>query len=99
MVPTSGLLAKSLWSTWREAEHYQHSYHAPCKMAFSVYIQYTGAVEQWLSMWTHNTGVVRLIPPCVTLKTSLVRKATGKRLMNSTSLEKTQSPVSGFCYA
>ena len=32
-------------------------------------------------------------------QSSLVRKATGKHLMNSTSLGKTQSPVSGFCYA
>ena len=46
-----------------------------------------------------QTGVVSLIPACVTLKTPLVRKATGNHLMNSTSLENTQSPVSGFCYA
>ena len=29
----------------------------------------------------------------------LVRKATGNHLIKSTSLEKTQNPVSGFCYA
>ena len=38
-------------------------------------------------MWTYNTGVVSLIPPCVTFKTPLVRKAAGNHLMNSTSLE------------
>ena len=38
------------------------------------------------------------IPPCVAFKTPLVRKATGNHFMNSTTLEKTQSPVSGFCY-
>ena len=41
-------------------------------------------------MRTHSTGVV---------KTALVRKATGNHLMNTTSLGKTQSLVSGFCYA
>ena len=50
-------------------------------------------------MRTHNTGVVSSIPPSVTFKMSLVRKATGNHFMNSISLEKTQSPVSGFCYA
>ena len=54
---------------------------------------------KWLSMWTHNTGIVSWIPPCVTFKTPLVMKAMGNHLMNSTSLENTQSPVSGFCYA
>ena len=49
-------------------------------------------------MRTHNTGVVRSIHPCVVFKTPLVRTATGNHLMNSTSLEKSQSPVSGFCY-
>ena len=48
---------------------------------------------------SHNTGVVSSIPPCVTFKKPLVRRATGNYLMNSTSLEKTQSPVSCFCYA
>ena len=49
-------------------------------------------------MRTHNTGFVSSIPPCVTFKTPLVRKATGNNPMNSNSLEKTQSHVSGFCY-
>ena len=35
---------------------------------------------------------------CNSMKILLARKATGNHLMNSTSLEKTQSPVSGFCY-
>ena len=48
---------------------------------------------------TYSTGAASSIPPCVTFETSLVRKATGNPLMNSTSLEKTQSPFSGFCYA
>ena len=48
---------------------------------------------------THNTGVVSSIPPCVTFKTPLARKSTGNRLMNSTSLETTQSAVAGFSYA
>ena len=39
------------------------------------------------------------IPTCVTFKMSVARKAKGNHLMNSTSLEKTQSPDSGFCYA
>ena len=38
-------------------------------------------------MQTHNTGVVSSIPPCVTFKTPLVRKATGNHLMSSTSLK------------
>ena len=33
------------------------------------------------------------------MKMILLMKATGNYPMNSTSLEKTQSPVSGFCYA
>ena len=43
--------------------------------------------------------VVSWIPPYVTFKAPLVKKTTGNHLMNSTSLEKTHSPVSGFCYA
>ena len=39
-------------------------------------------------MQTHNAGVLGSIPPCVTIKTSLVEKATGNHLMASTSLEK-----------
>ena len=49
------------------------------------------AVAYWLNMRTHNTGVVSSIPPCVTFKTILVRKATGDHLIKSTSLEKTHS--------
>ena len=60
---------------------------------------HSGAVAWWLSMRNHNTGVVSSIHPCVISKTPLVRKATGNHLMNSTSLQKTQGPVSGFCYA
>ena len=41
-----------------------------------------------------NTGVVSSVPPCVAIDRPLVRKAMGNHLMNSTSLEKTQSPVS-----
>ena len=41
----------------------------------------------------------RSIPPCVRMKTPSVKKATGNHLVNSTSLEKIQSHVSGFCYA
>ena len=50
-------------------------------------------------MRTHNTGVVSSIPPCVTFKMSLVRKATENHLIKSTSLEGTKRPVSGFSYA
>ena len=56
-------------------------------------------VVPWrIIMRTHNTGVVSSTPPCVTLKTPLVGKTAGNHLMNSTSLEKTQSPVSGLFY-
>ena len=60
---------------------------------------YLSHVAQSLSVQTHNAGVITSIPPCVAFKTPLVRKATGNHLMNSTSLERTQSAVSGFCYA
>ena len=50
-------------------------------------------------MQTHNTGVVSSIPSCVTIKTQLSRKAKGSHLIESTSLEKTQSPISGFHHA
>ena len=63
------------------------------------YSRYRGAMVLWLSMLTHNAGVVSSMPPCVTFKTPLVRKATGIHLIKSTSLEETQIPVSGFCYA
>ena len=59
----------------------------------------SGAMALWLSVRTHNTGVVSSITPCVTFKTPLARKAAGNHLMNSTSLEQTHSPISGFCYA
>ena len=39
-------------------------------------------------MQTHNTGVVSSIPPYVTFKAPLVRKATGNHLRKSISLEK-----------
>ena len=39
-------------------------------------------------MRAHNTRIVSSIPPCVTFKTPLARKATGNHLMNSTFLEK-----------
>ena len=50
-------------------------------------------------MQTHNVEVVSSNPARVTIKTQLVRKATRNHLVKSTSIEKTQSPVSGFCYA
>ena len=49
--------------------------------------------------WTRNAGIVNSIPPCVPFITLFVRKATGNHLMNSTTLEKSQSLVSGFYYA
>ena len=45
-----------------------------------------------------NTGVVSSNPARVTIKTPLARKSTGNHLIKSTSLEKAQSPVSGFCH-
>ena len=44
-------------------------------------------MTQWLSMRIHNTGVVSEIPPCVTVKTPLVKMTTGNYIMNSTSLK------------
>ena len=49
-------------------------------------------------MQTRNTGVVSSIPPRVTIKTPLVKKATGNHFIESTSLETTQCPVYGLCY-
>ena len=46
-------------------------------------------------MGTHNTGVVGSNPTRVTVKTQFVIKATGNHLIKSTSLEETQSSVSG----
>ena len=37
--------------------------------------QCPGAVAWWLNMRNHNTGVASSIPPCVTFKTPLVKKA------------------------
>ena len=54
----------------------------------------SGAVVQWSGTRTHNTEVVSSIPPCVTIKTPLVRKATGNHLTKSPSLEETESSVS-----
>ena len=48
-------------------------------------------------MWTHNIGVVSLIPPCVMIKAPLVRRAMGNYLTKSMSLANTQSPVFVFC--
>ena len=39
----------------------------------------SGAVAYWLSIRTHNTGVVSSNPARVTIKTLLKRKATGKQ--------------------
>ena len=57
---------------------------------------FSSVLAFWLSMRTHNTGVVSSIPPCVTFKTPLVMKATGNHLMNSTSLEKNSEPCLWF---
>ena len=38
-------------------------------------------------------------PTHVTIKVPLMRKTTGNHLKKSVSLERTQSPVSGFCNA
>ena len=50
-------------------------------------------------MRIHNAEVVSSIPHCVPIKTPFARNATGNHLIKSTSLEKTQCPISGFCYA
>ena len=47
-------------------------------------------------MRTRKTGVVSSIPPCATFKTPLVRKATERHLMNSTSLEENSEPCLWF---
>ena len=54
------------------------------------------AAVKWLSMQTHNTGVVSSIPQRVTFKTPLARKAIGNHLMKIHVPRLTQSPVSGF---
>ena len=43
-------------------------------------------------------GVVCSYPAHVTIKTPLARKATRNYFINPTFLQKTNSPVSGFCY-
>ena len=48
-------------------------------------------VAKWLSVRTHNTVVVSSIPPCITIKTPLARKATGNPLLKPTSLVKLSS--------
>ena len=50
-------------------------------------------------MWTRDVGVAGSNPALVTIKTPLVGKATGSHLIKSTSLGRTQTPASGFCYA
>ena len=46
------------------------------------YVEYY--VVKWLSMRTHNTGVVSSNPACVTMKSLLARKAMGNHLRKST---------------
>ena len=62
-------------------------------------LQRSGTVVYWLSMPTHNTGVFSPNPPRFTLKMLLAIKVTGTQPIKSTSLEKSQSPAIGFCYA
>lgn len=64
-----------------------------------MYYPINGAVVQWLSVWTVNTGVVSLNPPFVAMKIPLVREAIGNHFIKSTPLVKAQGPVSDFCYA
>ena len=62
-------------------------------------VHFNGAVVQWLSIWTGMHRGFQFDSSVSLLKTPLVRKVMGNHLIKSTSLEKTQSPVSGFCYA
>ena len=48
---------------------------------------------------THNNEVGSSSPTRGAMKTPLVMEATGNHLIKSTSIENTQGPVSGFCYA
>ena len=49
---------------------------------------------------THNTGAMSSNPAArVTKEMPLARKATGNHIITSTSLEKTPTSISGFCYA
>ena len=50
-------------------------------------------------MRTRDAGVVISNATRVTMKTQLMRKATGNHLMKPTSLENAPSRVSGFYYA
>lgn len=54
------------------------------------------AMVQRLSMRTHNTRVVSSIPPCVTMKPLLVRRAKGNHLIKSTTLQKNSEPCLWF---
>ena len=63
----------------------------------SVYGLGMGIISVVVSMWTQDAGVVMSNPACVTVKTPLTRKAAGKDLIKSTSLEKTGSLISCFC--
>ena len=47
----------------------------------------------------HDTGAANSNPARVTIKALLAMKATGNLFIMFTALKKTQSPVSGFCYA
>ena len=70
-------------------------------VAFATCMSITSGavVMRWLSVRTHNTGVLSSNPTRVTIEMPLVRQATGNHLIKSTFRKKTQSPVSGFCYA
>ena len=58
-----------------------------CYPAFSVVCTHDGAVVHWLSVRIHNAGVGGgSYPARVTMKTPLVRKATGNHFIKSTSL-------------
>ena len=58
-----------------------------------------GAVVQWLSMRTHNTGAVSSIPQCANFKNAIGEEGNGKPPHEFHFPRKTQSPASGFCYA
>ena len=66
---------------------------------FAIALKNFSPSVQWLSVQTHKIGVVSFTPGSVTMKTPLVMNTTGSYLIVSISLEKTQSPVSGFFYA
>ena len=52
-----------------------------------------------LSVQTHNAEIASSNPARLTIKTPLVKTATGNHLINATSLVKTQSSVSGFYHS